>query len=121
MHVARGSTLTRDLDDDAIADAVAAAEASDVVVLALGGASLWFNGERTEGEASDSADISLPAAQTRLAEAVAATAQPMVVVLVQGRAYTLPAGDAGCRGDRRRRRTAARSGRRLSPTCCSAR
>ena len=89
-HVAAGSTLTTDLGEDAIADAVAAATASDVVVLALGGASLWFNGERTEGEASDSADIALPAAQVRLAEAVAATGTPVVVVLVQGRAYTLP-------------------------------
>ncbi|MFH8249018.1 glycoside hydrolase family 3 N-terminal domain-containing protein [Microbacterium sp. B2969] len=88
-HV-RGSTLTTDFGDDAIAQAVTAAEASDVVVLALGGASLWFNGERTEGEASDSADISLPAAQQRLAEAVAATGKPIIVVLVQGRAYTLP-------------------------------
>ena len=90
VHLAQGSTLTRDLGDAAIAEAVAAAEGSDVVVLALGGASLWFNGERTEGEASDSADISLPEAQTRLAEAVAATGKPVVVVLVQGRAYTLP-------------------------------
>lgn len=90
VHLAQGSSLTRDLGADAIAEAVAAAETSDVVVLALGGASLWFNGERTEGEASDSADISLPEAQTRLAEAVAATGKPVVVVLVQGRAYTLP-------------------------------
>jgi beta-glucosidase-like glycosyl hydrolase len=90
VHPAPGSTLTRDLGDDAIADAVAAAQAADVVVLALGGASLWFNGERTEGEASDSVDISLPEVQTRLAEAVAATGKPVVVVLVQGRAYTLP-------------------------------
>ncbi|HEY9309264.1 MAG TPA: glycoside hydrolase family 3 N-terminal domain-containing protein [Microbacterium sp.] len=89
-HVVAGSTLTTDLGEDAIADAVAAAAASDVVVLALGGASLWFNGERTEGEASDSADIALPAAQVRLAEAVAATGKPIVAVLVQGRAYTLP-------------------------------
>jgi len=59
-------------------------------VLALGGASLWFAGERTEGEASDTADIALPAAQAHLAEAVAATGRPVVVVLVQGRAYTLP-------------------------------
>jgi hypothetical protein len=61
-----------------------------VVVLAIGGASLWFIGERTEGENSDSADIALPAAQTELAEAVAATGKPLVVVLVQGRAYALP-------------------------------
>jgi len=61
-----------------------------IAVLALGGASLWFAGERTEGEGSDTADIALPASQVRLAEAVAATGTPVVVVLVQGRAYTLP-------------------------------
>jgi Glycosyl hydrolase family 3 C-terminal domain/Fibronectin type III-like domain len=70
--------------------AAAIARDADVVVLALGGASLWFNGERTEGEASDSADISLPAIQTHLAEAVADAGKPLVVVLVQGRAYALP-------------------------------
>lgn len=57
-------------------------------MLALGGASLWFNGERTEGEASDSANIALPAAQTQQAKAVAATGTPVVVVLFQGRAHT---------------------------------
>ena len=86
----RGSSLTRDLDENAVSRAVAVASEADVVVLALGGASLWFNGERTEGEASDSADIALPAAQARLAEAVVATGKPVVVVLTQGRAYALP-------------------------------
>lgn len=90
VRTERGCTLTQDLGDEAIESAVAAARAADVVVLALGGASLWFTGERTEGEASDTADITLPAAQVRLAEAVAATGTPMVVVLVQGRAYALP-------------------------------
>ena len=56
----------------------------------MGGASLWFHGERTEGEASDTADISLPPAQAALAEAVAATGTPLVAVLIQGRAYALP-------------------------------
>ncbi len=87
---APGCTLTRDLDRAELDQAVAAAREADVVVLALGGASLWFAGERTEGEGSDSADIALPAAQVRLAEAVVATGVPTVVVLVQGRAYTLP-------------------------------
>jgi beta-glucosidase len=86
----QGCTLTRPLGADALDRAVHVAQESDVVVLALGGASLWFNGERTEGEGSDSADISLPAAQTRLVEAVAAVGKPLVVVLVQGRAYALP-------------------------------
>jgi beta-glucosidase-like glycosyl hydrolase len=86
----QGCTMTRPLGHEAVDRAVAAARRADVVVLALGGSSLWFTGERTEGEDSDSADISLPAVQARLAEAVAATGKPLVVVLVQGRAYTLP-------------------------------
>src|SRR5215207_3799615 len=85
-----GCALTQDLDDESIQRAVAAAREADVVVLALGGASLWFTGARTEGEASDTADITLPLAQVRLAEAIAAAGKPMVVVLVQGRAYALP-------------------------------
>ena len=85
-----GCTLTRPLEADALDRAVHVARESDVVVLALGGASLWFTGERTEGEGSDSADIALPAAQGRLVEAVAVTGTPLVVVLVQGRAYALP-------------------------------
>ena len=86
----QASTFTEPLGSEAVERAVAIAREADVVVLALGGASLWFNGERTEGEASDSADISLPAVQTQLAEAVAAVGKPLVVVLVQGRAYSLP-------------------------------
>jgi beta-glucosidase-like glycosyl hydrolase len=85
-----GCGLTGPRDGGALDRAVQAACEADVAVLALGGASLWFNGDRTEGEASDSADIALPAVQQELAEAVAATGTPMVVVLVQGRAYTLP-------------------------------
>lgn len=89
LSVVRGSTLTASIDGG-IDAAVAAAREADVVVLALGGASLWFNGERTEAEGSDSADIALPAAQARLAEAVASVGTDMVTVLVQGRAYALP-------------------------------
>ncbi|MGW1271318.1 glycoside hydrolase family 3 N-terminal domain-containing protein [Streptomyces sp. NPDC002491] len=90
VTVEPGCGLIHELGDEAIAAAVRAAEDSDVVVLALGGASLWFTGDRTEGEDSDTADISLPVVQTRLAEAVAATGKPLVVVLFQGRPYTLP-------------------------------
>ena len=85
-----GCALTHDLEDADLERAVAAAREADVAVLALGGASLWFTGERTEGEASDTADITLPAAQVWLAEAVTATGTPVVVVLVQGRPYALP-------------------------------
>src|SRR4029450_12905130 len=85
VHVEPGSGLTGDLDQEALGRAVAAAETADVVVLALGGASLWFTGERTEGEASDTADITLPAAQVRLAQAGAQTGTPGVAVLCQRR------------------------------------
>lgn len=85
-----GLRLTVPAEPDKLVEAVAVASRADVVVLALGGASLWFNGERTEGEASDSADIALPAAQQQLAEAVAATGTPIVAVLFQGRPYALP-------------------------------
>ncbi|KQP56012.1 glycoside hydrolase family 3 N-terminal domain-containing protein [Agreia sp. Leaf283] len=91
ITVESGSSLTNDLNPSELARAVTAAADADLTIVALGGASLWFAGERTEGEASDTADISLPAAQTRLLEAVAATGTPFIVVLVQGRAYTLPA------------------------------
>jgi beta-glucosidase len=89
ISVVRGSALTQPIEGG-IAEAVAAARDADLVLFALGGASLWFNGERTEAEGSDSADISLPDAQTRLVEAVASTGADFVTVLVQGRAYALP-------------------------------
>lgn len=91
VTVARGSGLTEDLGDGAISEAIDAAAGADLVIVAVGGASLWFSGERTEGEASDTADIALPAAQVRLLDAIAATGAPFVIVLVQGRPYPLPA------------------------------
>jgi len=87
---APGCGLTRPGEPGSLERAAEAARTADVTVLALGGASLWFHGERTEGEASDSADISLPAVQTALAQAVADEGKPLVVVLTQGRAYALP-------------------------------
>ncbi|MCU1528160.1 MAG: glycoside hydrolase family 3 domain protein [Frondihabitans sp.] len=86
----QGSTLTKALDDEALDTAVCLAGGADLVILALGGSSSWFQGERTEGEASDSADIALPEPQRRLAEAVAQTGAPIVTVIFQGRAYALP-------------------------------
>ncbi len=63
--------------------AVAAAQAADVVILAIG--------ETTEmsGESASRTDIIIPGAQQALAEAVAATAKPMIVVLRNGRALAL--------------------------------
>lgn len=90
VTTAAGSGITRRLGDAALDEARRAVADADVAVVALGGASLWFTGERTEGEASDTADIALPAAQRELLDAVAESGRPFIVVLVQGRAYALP-------------------------------
>ncbi|GGB41382.1 beta-glucosidase [Sphingomonas metalli] len=66
-----------------LARAVAAARAADVVLLAIG------EGADMSGEANSRSAITLPAAQQALAEAVAATGTPMVVVLRHGRALAL--------------------------------
>lgn len=66
-----------------IAEAVATAQAADVVVLAIG------EGANMSGEAQSRSEIVVPAPQQRLAEAVAATGKPIVVVLKHGRALAL--------------------------------
>lgn len=63
--------------------AVAAANAADIVVLAVG------EGQDMSGEAKSRTDISVPAPQRALAEAVAATGKPVVVLLRNGRALAL--------------------------------
>lgn len=90
VGVADGAPLTGDADSAELRRAEEAAAGADVVVLALGGSSLWFNGPRTEGEGSDSVDVSLPPGQVALAKAMVALGKPVVVVLFQGRGYALP-------------------------------
>jgi len=63
--------------------AVAAAREADVVVLAVG------EPQRYSGEAQSRTQIVLPPAQQALAEAVAATGTPVVVLLRNGRALAL--------------------------------
>ncbi len=69
--------------DGGIEAAVAAARAADVVVLAVG------EPQRYSGEAQSRTEIVLPPAQQALAEAVAATGTPVVVLLRNGRALAL--------------------------------
>ena len=66
-----------------IAAAVAAAQAADVVVLAIG------ESEGMSGEAQSRTEIVVPAPQQELAEAVAKTGKPVVVVLKNGRGLAL--------------------------------
>lgn len=68
-----------------VAAAVAAARRADIVILSLG------ESDDMSGESAARADIGLPAPQQALADAVAATGKPMVVVLQHGRALALPA------------------------------
>ncbi|WP_428933786.1 glycoside hydrolase family 3 N-terminal domain-containing protein [Streptomyces sp. ACT015] len=103
---ARGCELVGD-DRGGLPEAVAAAAGASVAVLVLGGSSARSrttafddNGAAvagsgtapgmTCGEGVDLADVSLPAGQRALLDAVAATGTPVVVVLVQGRPHALP-------------------------------
>jgi beta-glucosidase len=63
--------------------AVAAAKAADVVVLSIG------ESQSMSGEAQSRTEIVVPAPQQALAEAIAATGKPVVVVLRNGRALAL--------------------------------
>tara|TARA_R110002020_G_scaffold226974_2_gene437555 strand:+ start:89298 stop:91697 length:2400 start_codon:yes stop_codon:yes gene_type:complete len=71
---------TRDAAEPAaIARAVATAQAADVVILVTG------EDYNMTGEARSRSDISLPAPQKELAEAILATGKPVVTVLMTGR------------------------------------
>ena len=82
ITVAAGSGIEEPLAGG-IDAAVAAARAADIVVLAIG------EGQRMSGEAQSRLDIVVPAPQQALAEAIAATGKPIVVVLKHGRALAL--------------------------------
>ncbi|WP_313171067.1 beta-glucosidase BglX [Stenotrophomonas sp.] len=82
LEIVAGCALEAPLDGG-IDAAVAAAQHADVVVLAVG------EPQRYSGEAQSRVEITLPPAQQALAEAVAATGTPLVVLLRNGRALAL--------------------------------
>ena len=67
-----------------IADAVALAAGSDVVIMGLG------ENSRLSGEGHDRSNLDLPGNQEQLLEAVVATGVPVVLVLENGRPLTIP-------------------------------
>jgi beta-glucosidase len=71
--------------DDQIAEAVRAAEQSDVVILALG-----EDAPGMTGEAASRAHLGLPGRQQQLLEKIVATGKPAVLLLFSGRPLTLP-------------------------------
>lgn len=82
LRIAQGSDIDAPLEGG-IEEALAAARASDVVLLAIG------ESERMSGEAQSRTEIVVPPAQQALAEAVAAVGKPVVVLLRTGRALAL--------------------------------
>jgi beta-glucosidase len=82
VTVVQGSGIEKPIEGG-IAAAVAAARAADVVLLAIG------ESARMSGEAQSRTEITVPTPQQALAEAVAATGKPIVVLLRNGRALAL--------------------------------
>ena len=82
LKVVKGSGIDAPLAGG-VAAAVRAAKAADVVLLAVGEA------ENMSGESNSRLEVTIPAAQQALAEAVAATGTPVVVLLRNGRALAL--------------------------------
>jgi beta-glucosidase len=82
LAVAKGSDVEKPIPGG-IEAAVAAARAADIVLLAIG------ESQEMSGEAQSRTEVVLPAPQQRLAEAVAATGKPIVVLLKNGRALAL--------------------------------
>lgn len=79
-----------DEDRSGFEEAVAAARAADVAVLAVGDLAGLF-GKGTSGEGCDVVDLTLPGVQAELVEAVLQTGTPTVLVVVSGRPYALGA------------------------------
>ncbi|MGP9745845.1 glycoside hydrolase family 3 N-terminal domain-containing protein [Brachybacterium sp. AOP29-B2-41] len=77
-------------DTSGIAEAVAATQAAELAVVAVGDLAGLF-GAGTSGEGCDVESLQLPGAQHELVEAVLATGTPVVLVLVTGRPYSLGA------------------------------
>ncbi|MES2137217.1 MAG: glycoside hydrolase family 3 N-terminal domain-containing protein [Pseudomonadota bacterium] len=82
LIVAQGSGVEEPIPG-ALHEALAAAQAADIVILAIGEA------QNMSGEAQSRTEITVPKAQQALAEIVATAGKPMVVVLKHGRALAL--------------------------------
>lgn len=84
---AKGCEVTG-TSEESIAEAVEAAQAADVVVIAVGDRS-GLGIDCTCGEMRDSSELRLPGVQEKLVKAVCETGVPVVLVLVSGRPYVL--------------------------------
>ena len=99
VNYAKGCNITGD-DTSNIPAAVEAAKNSDVVVLVIGGTSSTLSGigwgkdlpndYPTSGEGFDRASLTPPGVQPELIQAIYKTGKPIVLVMVHGRAYSIP-------------------------------
>jgi len=87
LHYAEGCDV-REPGRDGFEAAVSLAADADVAVLVMGDRAGLF-GRGTVGEGCDTDTLDLPGEQRALAEAVAATGTPVVLVLITGRPYAL--------------------------------
>ncbi|WP_419927833.1 glycoside hydrolase family 3 N-terminal domain-containing protein [Candidatus Poriferisocius sp.] len=91
----KGCDWTR-REEDGIDEAVAVAQAADVVVLAVGEKTGWV-GDATGGEGRDRKTLELPGAQSQLVRRVIATGVPTVAVVVSGRPLDIAGDLAGAK------------------------
>jgi beta-glucosidase len=82
INYAKGSTVN-DLDKSGFSEAIRAAAASDVVIMALG-EHYWQS-----GEAASRSNIDLPGVQEELFNEIVKLGKPVIVVLMNGRPLTL--------------------------------
>lgn len=87
IHHAEGCKITGD-DTSGFAEAIAAAQKSEVALVFVGGKS-GLTDSCTCGEARDRVDLNLTGVQEELIKAIHATGTPVVVVLVNGRPLTI--------------------------------
>ncbi len=87
VTVARGCDVDS-ADESGLAEAVAAAAAADIAILAMGDHAGLF-GQGTVGEGCDRDNLELPGLQRRLIDEVLATGTPVILVLLTGRPYAV--------------------------------
>ena len=76
-------------DTSGFADAIAAANQADAVILVVGDNSASGQGKSTTGENNDGATLEIPGVQRELIRQIQATGKPVVLVLVNGKPFTL--------------------------------
>jgi beta-glucosidase len=88
LHMARGCDVDSP-DESGFGEAVQAAQASDVVVMVMGGIS-GLAPHSTTGEFHDTTQLGLPGVQEKLVKTILATGKPVVLVLIDGRPVSMP-------------------------------